>query len=248
MIKLISNSLKQIGRDLFHRAFKQKIYPYFQDKNGLEVGGPSKIFSKELPLYRIAKNIDGCNFSTSTVWEGIIAEGLNYNYCPGKTGYQYIGEASDLQGVASNKYDFLLASHCLEHCANPLKTVEEWLRVIKPGGCILMILPDKRHTFDHKRPTTSFAHLLADYNNSIDEKDLTHISEIFAFHDRKMDKGAGSEDEFRERSFNNYENRCMHHHVFDFALLENIYTFFNIEMLATQFIRPYHQIIAGIKR
>ena len=248
MKKSFTGSLKQMRRDLFHRAFKKKLAPYFENKNGLEVGGPSRIFSRELPLYNIAKNIDGCNFSTTTVWEGIIAEGLNYNYCPDKTGYQFIGEASDLKGVESNTYDFLLASHCLEHCANALKTVEEWLRVIKPGGCLLMILPDKRYTFDHNRPTTSFEHLLADYNHKTDEKDLTHIEEILKLHDKKMDKDSGTAEQFRDRSLINFENRCLHHHVFDFALLEKIYAFFNSEVLATEFIKPYHQVIAGIKK
>ena len=235
-------------RDLFHRAFKKKIAPCFDNKTGLEVGGPSRIFSRELPLYNIAKNIDGCNFSTSTVWEGNISQGQNYNYSPGKTGYQFISEASDLKGIENNAYDFLLASHCLEHCANALKTVEEWLRVIKPGGCLLMILPDKRFTFDHNRPTTSFEHLLADYNNKTDEKDLTHAEEIFRLHDYKMDKESGSEEAFRERTYKNFENRCVHHHVFDFALLEKIYTYFNCDVMATEFIKPYHQVIAGIKK
>jgi SAM-dependent methyltransferase len=202
----------------------------------------------DLPLYRQAKNIDGCNFNTFTVWEGSIKEGLNYNYYANKKGYQYIGEASDLKDIENEKYDFLLASHCLEHCANPLKTIQEWLRVIRPGGCLLLILPDKRYTFDHKRPVTPFAHLLDDYNNNADEKDLTHVNEILELHDLAMDKAAGTTDQFRQRSLNNYENRCLHHHVFDFPLLQEIYTFFKIETVATRFIRPYHQVIAGIKK
>ncbi len=244
----ISNSLKQIRRDLQHRPFKKIIYPYFQDKTGLEVGGPSRIFSRELPLYKIAKSIDGCNYSTNTVWEGNIAEGKSYNYATGKTGYQFIREASDLKGIADNQYDFLIASHCLEHCANALKTTAEWLRVIKPGGCLLMILPDRRFTFDHKRPVTTFEHLLDDYKNNIDEHDLTHLEEVFSLHDRSMDKGAGTEEAFKERSYKNFENRCIHQHVFDFVLLEKIYAFFDMRVLAKEFIRPYHQVIAGIKK
>src|ERR1700712_3803179 len=104
MIKKITGKLKQLYRDLFHRAFKKQLAPYFENKTGLEVGGPSKIFSRELPLYSIAKTIDGCNFSTTTIWEGTIAEGLNYNYSADKTGYQFIGEASDLKGIENNTY------------------------------------------------------------------------------------------------------------------------------------------------
>jgi SAM-dependent methyltransferase len=143
MIKSIISKLKDLINGLLHRSFKRKIFPFFQNKTGIEIGGPSKLFSSSLPLYRIAENIDGCNFSTCTVWEGSIGEGQKYNYYSGKKGYQYISEASDLKGIGSDKYDFLLASHCLEHCANSIKTVKEWLRVIKPGGCLLLVLPDK---------------------------------------------------------------------------------------------------------
>ena len=248
MKKSFLSSLKQLRRDLLHRDFKKKIYPFSQDKNGLEVGGPSKIFARELPLYNIANNIDGCNFSTRTMWEGTIAAGLHYNYTPGKTGYQFISEASNLQGIENNHYDFLLASHCLEHCANALKTMEEWLRVTRPGGCLLLILPDRRFTFDHNRPITSFEHLLEDYHNNTGENDTTHLEEIFALHDFSRDRDSGSEAEFKARSYKNIENRGMHHHVFDFALLEKIYAFFGIAVIGTEFIYPYHQVIAGKKK
>ncbi|PYL73305.1 MAG: hypothetical protein DMF22_01865 [Verrucomicrobia bacterium] len=36
--------------------------------------------------------------------------------------------------IPSGKYDFLLASHCLEHMANPLCAFQEWLRVLKKKG------------------------------------------------------------------------------------------------------------------
>lgn len=245
MLKSIINKLKY---SLSNTSFKKEMFPLFRDKTGIEIGGPSKLFSSSFPLYRIAKRVDGCNFSNYTVWEGSIGEGENYNYYPGKKGYQYIREANDLKNIESNKYDFLVASHCLEHCGNALKTIKEWLRVIKPGGLLLLVLPDKRYTFDHNRPTTSFNHLLDDYNNNVGEKDLTHLPEILELHDLSIDKAAGSPDEFKQRALKNFENRCLHHHVFDFELLKEIYSFLNIEVVSTQFIKPYHQIIVGIKK
>ena len=248
MLKSILNTLKQLKHVFSNRSFKKRVLPLFQNKKGIEIGGPSKIFSSALPLYGVAETIDGCNFSNYTVWEGSILAGQNFEYYPNKKGYQYIGEASDLKNIQSETYDFLLASHCLEHCANSLRTVKEWLRVVKPGGYLLLILPDKRFTFDHERSITSFEHLLSDYRNDVDEKDLTHLNEILEFHDLAMDKPAGSPKEFKERSLKNYENRCLHHHVFDFQLLKEVYSFLNIEVVSTQFIKPYNQIIVGIKK
>lgn len=220
---------------------------YFENKKGIEIGGPSAIFSLELPIYPIIQSLDGCNFSSHTTWEGDLAEGDNFNYFENKIGHQYICEASNLMGIPNEKYDFIIASHCLEHCANTLKTVEEWLRVIKKGGAILLILPDKRYTFDHNRPTTTFNHLVDDYNNNIDETDLTHLNEILKFHDLNFDSPAGTKEQFKDRSMDNFNNRCLHHHIFDIKLLEKIYKYYNIKIVRTAFVNPFHQIILGVK-
>ena len=41
-------------------------------------------------------------------------------------------------------------------------------------------------------------------------------------HTLSLDKAAGSLDQFKQRSLNNYENKCLHHHVFNPKLLEKI--------------------------
>lgn len=221
---------------------------YFKDKKGIEIGGPSGIFSAEIPIYQVINSLDGCNFSNHTIWEGNIAEGCNFSYFENKNGFQYICEASNLQAIPNEKYDFLIASHCLEHCANTLKTVEEWLRVIKKGGAILLILPDKRYTFDHNRPITDFKHLVNDFIMNIDETDLTHLEEILELHDLNLDIPAGTIENFKNRSLENYKNRCLHHHIFDFELLKIIFNYFNIEVINMTFVSPFHQIILGVKQ
>jgi predicted SAM-dependent methyltransferase len=226
-----------------------KLYSqYFKGKSGIEIGGLSPIFNTEVPLYKIIENVDGCNFSSQTVWEGTIQEGNSYNFFESKKGHQYVCEASDLKDVPSDKYDFLISSHCLEHCANALKTVEEWLRVVKKGGAILLVLPNKNFTFDHNRYVTTFDHLLDDYNKKIDETDLTHLPEILLLHDLSMDVDAGTKEQFEKRSQDNFYNRCLHQHVFDFKLLEQIFEYNNIQVIDKSFAKPYHQIILGVKK
>src|ERR1700692_473036 len=63
-----------------------------------------------------------------------------------------------LSGLADERQDFVIASHLLEHLANPLAQLEEIHRVLKPGGVVLVLLPDRRHTFDRKRSATPLAH------------------------------------------------------------------------------------------
>ena len=133
---------------------------------------------------------------------------------------QYIHDATDLATIAEGSYDFLLASHILEHVANPLRALQDFRRVLKPKGHLLIAVPNRLRTFDHRRPVTEFAHLEADLAANTGEDDMTHLEEILALHDLEMDKPAGSPEEFHARCLRNGEVRCMHHHVFDLALLD----------------------------
>lgn len=207
----------------------------FKNKTGLEIGGPSKIFQNNgfIPLYKAARRIDGCNFSNTTIWEGSISVENGYKYIIGKNGTQFILEASDLNQIPDLKYDFILSAHSLEHIANPLKAIKEWIRVLKKGGLILIVVPNKEYCFDHKREFTTMSHLLDDFENNIDEHDLTHLEEILRNHDLDMDKPAGTPEQFKERSLNNFSNRALHHHVFNLKVLEEVFRFFQLEILTT---------------
>jgi len=207
----------------------------FKHKSGIEIGGPSKFFDNKglVPLYRIIKKLDGCNFSTNTIWEGKIESGKGYKYYKYKKGIQYISEASDLNLIQDSKYDFVLSCNCLEHLANPLKAIQEWLRVIKPGGLLLLVLPNKEYCFDHNRPVTEFSHLLIDFHNEVEENDLTHLNDILLLHDLEMDKLAGTFEQFKARSLNNYDNRALHQHVFSLSLLIEVLHYFRMEVIQT---------------
>ena len=47
-------------------------------------------------------------------------------------------------GKVPRLYDFVFSSHSLEHIANPLKAISEWLRITKKDGYIIIIVPEKR--------------------------------------------------------------------------------------------------------
>lgn len=71
-----------------------------------------------------------------------------------------VGEGDDLSCLRDASFDFLIASHLLEHVANPLRALMEWHRVLKPDGVLLLVVPDKRHTFDRDRERTPLGHLV----------------------------------------------------------------------------------------
>jgi SAM-dependent methyltransferase len=258
-MKKILNKIKNPSRVAAYFAIKflnrkikslSEIESFFKQKKGLEIGGPSRIFAENgyIPIYPIAKDIDGVNFSTNTVWENTIAEGKTYNFGGDSQGHQYIKDGTDLSIIEDNAYDFVLSSHSLEHIANPIKALKEWIRVLKDGGALLLILPDSKYTFDCNRPITQFEHLLQDFKNDVDEKDLTHLDEILSLHELSYDPGVSSVEEFKKRSMDNYSNRCLHHHVFDIQLLTQILIYLDLKVVTTDVAPPFNLIVMAVKQ
>jgi SAM-dependent methyltransferase len=53
------------------------------------------------------------------------------------------GDAQFLESIADSSLDFVHSSHCLEHMRDPLEALRHWLRVLKPGGHLVVIVPDE---------------------------------------------------------------------------------------------------------
>lgn len=248
-IKRIRRKIKTSIRKISFLIFKNKYHYYYKllyDKNGIEIGGPSAFFSQIIDIYSIIKSLDGVNFSSSTIWEGKLNEGLSYKFGNNKIGYQYICDAVNMECIESSKYDFVLSCNNLEHIANPFKAISEMLRIIKKDGLIFLVLPNKNTNFDHKREITSFNHLQDDYEKNVTEEDISHLEEILALHDLSMDPLAGDFGNFKNRSLKNYQNRCLHHHVFNMAILIKIFKYFNIKLLVKDYTYTDY-IIVGKK-
>jgi SAM-dependent methyltransferase len=220
--------------------------PLIFGKHGIEIGGPSKNFSKRglIPIYPHVLSLDNVNFSEFTIWEGKLINGSPFSVKNEKVlGHQFIREATDMFAMPSEHYDFLCSNHVIQHSANPLRALEEWKRVIKINGLIIIVVPHKSMTFDHKRPVTSMEHLISDYNNNIGEDDLTHLEEILKLHDLSRDAPAGNFEQFKKRSIRNYENRALHHHVFDEFNVIEIIDFIKLQIIDVELHYPCNIIV-----
>jgi SAM-dependent methyltransferase len=67
---------------------------------------------------------------------------------------------------ASGTLDFIIASHVLEHLPFPLDAMQHWHDALRPGGVLLLKIPDKRYTFDHKRRRTPLQHLIDEQSSA----------------------------------------------------------------------------------
>jgi SAM-dependent methyltransferase len=53
------------------------------------------------------------------------------------------GDAQTLSSVGYASLDFVHSSHCLEHMKDPREALYHWLRVLKPGGHLIVTIPDE---------------------------------------------------------------------------------------------------------
>ena len=240
--------LLETMRDHLHPArprFHDGAAAMLRAGRALEIGGPSRLFRRGggLPAYAWLDQIDNVNFSAATSWETDLRDGGAFRFHPAKSpGRQYLSEASALARITDDGYDAVLSSHCLEHLANPLAALNEWRRVTRPRGHLLLVLPDPSLTFDHRRPITSLEHLVDDHENAVGEDDLSHLDEVLSLHDLRLDPAAGTRPEFERRCRDNFRHRCLHHHVFDLALLEASLSKAGWEVLAVEKLAPLHLV------
>lgn len=57
-----------------------------------------------------------------------------------------VADARSLVGVLTDEYDWYWSSHNIEHCDNTAAVLKEAARVVRPGGYVVLIIPNKQHT------------------------------------------------------------------------------------------------------
>ena len=84
-----------------------------------------------------------------------------------------------LENIADSSLDFLVACHVIEHTRNPIGSIAAALRKLKPGGRLVLVVPDKERTFDRARPVTTLEHLVEDHRDPRRDRDIAHYEEFY---------------------------------------------------------------------
>ena len=71
----------------------------------------------------------------------------------------------DLRDIPGASQDFVVNSHVIEHTRDPIGALENWLRVVRQGGFVVMAIPEMDHTFDKGREQTPWTHVFEDYHS-----------------------------------------------------------------------------------
>jgi predicted SAM-dependent methyltransferase len=109
---------------------------------------------------------------------------LSSELYPGQTAHNlirpdFVTDIQTLRGIADDSLDFVIACHVIEHTTNPIAAILACHRALKPGGKLVLVVPDMERTFDREREVTTLAHLLEDYEAPSFTRDRTHYEEFY---------------------------------------------------------------------
>jgi SAM-dependent methyltransferase len=109
--------MKECSKSIQRRLADSNFLRRYFVGDGLDIGGkpdPLLLYREFFPLMKSVKTWD---------WED--------------------GDAQFLSGIEADALDFVHSSHCLEHLVDPAEGLRNWFRVLKPGGYLVVSVPDE---------------------------------------------------------------------------------------------------------
>lgn len=158
-----------------------------------------------------------------------------------------IDDAETLATQADASADFIVANHFIEHTQDPLGTLANHLRVLRPGGVLYLAVPDRRRTFDVNRSSTPLEHVIRDHRDGPAWSRTGHQEEWARLVDKVPEDEVARHVERLER-----ENYSIHFHVWQPSEFEELLEYargegglpFAIEELKSN----DHEFIAVLRR
>jgi len=71
-----------------------------------------------------------------------------------------IADLAVASGARPGSFGFVISSHNFEHLPNPIAFLQGVEQLLRPGGHLVMALPDRRTCFDHLRPASTLGEIL----------------------------------------------------------------------------------------
>lgn len=132
--------MKETSKSVARRTRQPEFPTRYFCGQGLDIGGgsdPLALYGEQFPA------ISGCK-----IWD--VAD----------------GDLQHLTGLADSTFDFVHAAFVLQKMADPREALRHWLRVLKPGGHLVVLVPDEdmyeqgfwpsRHNPEHRWTFTLF--------------------------------------------------------------------------------------------
>jgi predicted SAM-dependent methyltransferase len=136
---------------------KERILKHISKKGcGIEIGPSHRPITPKKEGYNV-HNID--HLSREGLIEKYKNEDVNTKNIE-EVDFIWEGQTySELTGK-HNYYDWVIASHVIEHVPDLIGFLNECDAILKDNGVISLVVPDKRYCFDHYRPITGISKLI----------------------------------------------------------------------------------------
>lgn len=108
----------------------------------------------------------------------------------------YVCPTDDYAAVAGETFDVLIACHVLEHVDCLIRWLLTVRALIRDGGLLFLVLPDKKKSFDRFRPDTPISHLLFEHLAPDRDASSIHNFETVLYYDETY---IGGENDPRKR-------------------------------------------------
>jgi 2-polyprenyl-3-methyl-5-hydroxy-6-metoxy-1,4-benzoquinol methylase len=83
------------------------------------------------------------------------------------------------QLVGDNVYDFIIASHVIEHTPDFIGFINNCGEILKDDGVLSLVVPDKRYCFDRFRPLTGLSRIIDAHNSKLNVHSAGSVAEYF---------------------------------------------------------------------
>lgn len=153
-----------------------------------------------------------------------------------------------------DKADFLLAFHVLEHIANPIQTLIEWMEFVKKDGILILAVPHVDYCPDKGRAPTTIEHILFDYLLDRGMESFESREHVYSFLCGWIDTGVcGGKDKFEvvqiAHKHANSKVNDIHWHTFvEETFIQLIYLSAHYAGIGVEFLEiatPYNDYKSG---
>lgn len=105
------------------------------------------------------------------------------------------------ESITDNKFDYVIASHVIEHVPDMIRWLDDIATILKKDGVLSLVIPDKRFTFDITRKDSTIANVIGAY---IDKHKRTDSATMYDYLTEYRNKIIASEinaNELKDFSF-----------------------------------------------
>lgn len=160
-----------------------------KEGTGLEIGPSHRPAAPKRDGYRV-EIIDHLDR------EGLLAKYRDHNLnldAIEEVDYIWSGQTyAELTGK-NKHYDWIIASHVIEHTPDLVGFLNQCDSVLKDDGVLSLAIPDKRYCFDYHRPLTGLAKVVDHHVNGVTVNTPGTVAEYYLNVVKKEDHGAWNE-------------------------------------------------------